>query len=441
MSKPKPDQRQTRFLGHAEQLEETGPPLGPRVTVQIVVLLIVGFLAWSHFAPVKETAVAIGQIAPSAPVQTVQHFEGGIIGEVLVADGERVRAGQPIARLRDEPSTADLDQMRVREAALALRGERLRAFAEGREPQFHVIAPDQPELIRDQGALLKLQQDTRAGQRGVLRRQLAERQAEINTLNEQVRILRRQIEIASEEMEMRKELLEKGLVSRIVFLDTQRALGKAQSDLVGAQGGVLRAREQVGEIEQRLAELDLRLANDALNELGQVASELAQLREVLRKGTDRVDRLTIAAPVAGIVKGLRVLSGGSVVPPGGIVAEIVPMGEELIAEVRVSPRDIGNVTAGQRAAIRVSAFDPVRHGHVDGYVARISASTFDDRDGQPFYRAVIALSANHVGADPARNAVLPGMTVQVDIETGSRSVLQYLIKPVYLTLAAAMRER
>jgi adhesin transport system membrane fusion protein len=154
-----------------------------------------------------------------------------------------------------------------------------------------------------------------------------------------------------------------------------------------------------------------------------------------------VARLAVLAPAGGVVKSLKLRTLGGVVTPGQVFAEIVPLGEELVAETRIQPKDIGNLKPGQPAYVRVTAFDATRFGGIDGEVRHISASTFDDGDGKPYFKAVIRLDKGFVGHDPARNLVVPGMTVQADVRTGSRTVLEYLAKPVKSAMANAMRER
>jgi adhesin transport system membrane fusion protein len=436
-----PGGRQLRFLGHAERLEEGVPPGFARLCIMIVMLLLGGLIGWSAVTPVSELAVTTGQIVPAQSVISVQHLEGGIIAEVLVEEGAMVEAGQPIARLAETASLSEHDQMRVREAALAMKSERLLAFVEDREPRFELIVPDRADLAAEQRAILDRQTASRTAQREVFKRRLAEREGEVATSTEQIVHLRRQIALLAEEAEMRKVLLDKGLASRIVWLETERNLSRARSELSQATGALARAREQGAEIQQQIAEMEARLANDAMAELGQVAAELAQVREVLRKSGDKLERVSIVAPVRGRIKGIRGKSVGMVVPPGGAVADLVPSEGSLIAEVRIEPRDIGAVQPGLPANVKIGAFDFTRYGGVNGTVSQISPTTFEDESGGPYYKALIALERPYVGDVPAMNKMVPGMTVRADIKTGERTVLEYIAKPVKTTLAGAMRER
>jgi HlyD family secretion protein/adhesin transport system membrane fusion protein len=374
-------------------------------------------------------------------VRVVQHLEGGILAELLVREGDKVEDGQVLALLAEAGAQSELDQLKARAAALALKAERLKAFAENREPAFDPTVEASPQLTADQLAIFKLARDSRAAQRGVLLLTIEERESDLKVLQSQHAGLKQQIALASETTGLREGLVEKGLSSRLTYLDVKRELARLNGELAADQASAKRARDQIATAKQRLTELDAKLANEALTEMGVAASELAQVQEQLKKQADRVARLAVIAPVDGVIKSLKVKTIGGVVAPGQGFAEIVPMGEELVAETRIQPKDIGNLKSGQPAYVRVSAFDATRFGGIDGEVKQISASTFDDGDGKPYFKAVIRLDKRHVGEDPKRNLVMPGMTVQADVRTGSRTVLEYLAKPVKSAMANAMRER
>ena len=237
------------------------------------------------------------------------------------------------------------------------------------------------------------------------------------------------------------KLLKKDLVSKVVYLETERALFKVRGELASLIGQEMQTRATLGEAQNSLLELSAKLRNEALDEMGSVTGELAQVREAIAKLEDRVQRLVITAPTRGIVKGLTTRTIGAVIGPGEQVVEIVPLDDDLVAEVRISPRDIGHLRVGQAANVKVTTYDAARFGVVEGRLKRVSASTFEDEQGEPFYKGVIELSQAFVGDNSNRNPILPGMVVDADIVTGSKSLLQYLLKPVYRGLDSAFRER
>jgi HlyD family secretion protein/adhesin transport system membrane fusion protein len=427
--RPQGTARLARFLSRPLMLEESGPP---RVLAQLLVILsmTIGIgVVWAAVTEITETAIAHGQIMPAGSLYHVEHLEGGIVAEVLVEDGEVVAAGQPLMRLRSAEATTELKRQRAHEAALSLRAERLRA---GR---------DFPGLVADQQAILDLQNEARASQRQVLLSRIEQRQVEIEGLEERKRNQEAQIEITAEQVAIRRGLVSKGLDSRVNLLDSERKLTEIRGDLLGIMGEIASKREALHEAQGSLAELDASIRNDALNEMGDVTSELAEIRQTLARLEDRVARLEVSAPVNGVVNGLSTRTVGGVVAPGEVLLEIVPIEENLIAEVQILPRDIGHLSIGQAARIKVTSYDVAQFGAVEGRLSHISASTFQDEAGDPFFKGVVELSQGYVGGDADRHPVLPGMVVDVDINTGRKTLLQYLLKPVYRAFDGSFSER
>ncbi len=202
-----------------------------------------------------------------------------------------------------------------------------------------------------------------------------------------------------------------------------------------------RAHQVIAEAEGRLAQIDAELRNEAVAQMGLVSAELAQLRQTVARLLDRVERLDIKSPVRGVVKGLTDNTVGAVIPTGGVIAEIVPVDGELIVEAQFLPSDVGHLEIGQTASVKVQSFDFARYGAVEGVLERLSATTFKENDGTIFYKGVIRLSQNHVGDNPLENMILPGMTVDIDVNTGERTLLRYLLRPVYESMDRALAER
>ena len=436
----KPDRRLTKLLSEPLILEEAGPPRVLSQLLRVVCLLIVGLIAWAAIAEIRETALAQGQVIPAGSVRQVQHLEGGIVAEILIEDGDIVERGQALIRLESARAAAELEELRAREAALALRAERLRAFAQRREADFSV-AGGYADLAADQQSILEMQVEARDSQHKVLRARIDRQEALTAALVKQQKSLERQVAILEEELGMRDQLLKKGLVSRMLYLETDRTLSRTRGELARIMGEAASTSAAVREARASLAELDTGLRSNALKEMGEVTSELARLRETKTKLEDRVRRLQVTAPVRGIIKGLAANTVGGVITPGESLMEIVPFDENLVAEVRIAPHDIGHLRVGQETQIKVSAYDVARFGSVDGSLQQISASTFEDEQGDPYFKGIIALSNNYVGRDPENNLILPGMVVDVAINTGSKSLLQYLLKPVSRGFDGAFRER
>ncbi len=221
-----------------------------------------------------------------------------------------------------------------------------------------------------------------------------------------------------------------------------RQRAAVESELSRLRGQEMTARKALGELDKRIGDLDNNVRQDALNELGAVTGEMAQIQDSMERLRDRVKRLEVVAPVKGFVQNLKAKTMGSVVPAGGVLMEIVPVDDELLVETKISTRDVGHLQAGQKAAVKVASYDFVRFGSIEGELTRISATTYvDEKENTPYYKGWIRLQQPYVGYNPEENRILPGMTVQSDIITGDKTLLEYLLKPIQRSLAQAFRER
>lgn len=429
-----------RHLSRPLILEEGGPPRSLQHMMLAISFLVGGFILWASVTELPENAVAQGQVKPAGSVHVVQHLEGGIVADIFVKEGEIVETGETVLRMEPASALGELEQLRAREAALALQIERMKVFVLGGKPDF-AVGVGHPDLVRDQRQILDIQRQARSRQRKVMLSRIEQRRAEIRTLGQQARHVRGQIKLIREQLGMRRELLKKGLVSRTVYLETERTVSQARGELARIVGEQGRLREAVTEARGNLVELDARLSNEALKEMGALSSEPAQVREALSKQEDRVNRLNVIAPSRGVVKGLATRTVGAVITPGQELMHIVPVDDDMVAEVQIRPLDIGHLTIGQPARVKVTTYDIARYGPVNGVLNHISATTFKDEKGLPYYKGIIELKQNYVGATPGRNPILPGMVVDADINTGRKTLMRYLLKPVLRWSDASFNER
>jgi len=426
-------------------LEESGPPRFYQHLMIVGGVFLALSILWASVTEIKELARANGEVTPAGQVLLVQHLEGGIVAELLVSEGEIVDAGQPLVLLQPIAAEGDLGQLTARESAARFKIERLTAFIDARpmDPAIVGAAPSEADLTTFANEEAHLQASLTAADRrreGFLAR-IEQRISEIESLSNQRLSLKEQVQLMVEQVTLREGLVEKGLVSRIVFLETRRSLEQTRVQLISTAGNLARAREALREEEAGLEELDATLISDALDIRSATAAELAETQSALLKLSDRVNRLTVSAPVRGIVQDLAVQSIGEIIAPGGLVAQIVPIDDELVAEVRVMPDDIGHIQIGHPASVKITTYDPARFGDIPGEVRRISAFTFRDEQDEPYYKVIISLSKTHVGLGAAHHAVLPGMVVNAEIVTGSKSLVRYLLKPVFRSLDVAFTER
>ncbi|WP_168190368.1 HlyD family type I secretion periplasmic adaptor subunit [Luteithermobacter gelatinilyticus] len=439
--KEKPTTYYTRFLSRAILLEEAGPPKAVISTIGIISFFVLSCILWAAVTKLDEASMAQGQIVPAASIQPVQHLEGGIVAEVLVEEGEMVKKGQTLLRMAPTQATSERGRMLARHAALSMQVERLKAFALDKTPDFSRFEATYPTLVRDQRDILQQQIRSRKAQEDVILAQIAERRNEWATLLEQEKNQRQALEIIAEELKMRQELTEKGLGSRLRLLEAQKEYNKTEGSLQETLTRKAGIKASITEAESNLVQLRANLRNDALIQMGNLSKELAEVTADLERLDDRVTRLNVKAPTDGIVKGLKYRSAGSVVPPGDVVAEVVPYTGKIQAEVRISPRDIGHVKVGDEVLVKVDTYNYARFGGVEGRLEKVSASSFMDEEGVTYFKGIVELPRNYVGTDPSSNRITPGMTVVADIKTGEKTLLQYLVKPINNALSTSFRER
>lgn len=439
--RPKRARRQMRFLAQAALLEEAGTDTLVRVGTLVICGVVGMFLVWASVSEIEETSSAFGQVVPAGAVQVVQHLEGGIIDAILVEEGQMVERGQVLVRFQKTQAGAELEQIRAREEALRLKAERLRAVGEGRTLDFAVGEGMDPDLVADQRTIYQTQMRALESDLRVLERQREQRVQEIAQTEAVLKATTEQRDIVAEEVAMREELMEKGLVSRVVYLNTKREFSRIEGEKAQQSRRLQVARERLAEVKQRINSLEQTTRQEALREMGEVTAELAQVREAMTKLRDRVERLDVRAPLSGLVQNLRVRTVGAVVPAGGIIMEVVPADDQLLVEARITTRDIGHITVDQPATVKITTYDFTRYGTIPGRVKAISPATYIDDEGKPYYKAQIELARQHVGEQAGVYRVLPGMTVQADITTGSKTLLQYLLKPIHRSFDQSFHER
>ena len=398
-------------------------------------------LLWAGLAPMRELSIARGQLTPASLVRPVQHMEGGIVEEILAGQGQVVQKDQPLMRLRAVTAESELAALNVRALNLQLQKERVEALITGRPANFGVFGDVSPALVAEYEQAYQLRLDHRTKERRLLMTRIAQRRAEITALQGEVGIQRRLMEIQRQQLEAKRQLVAGGNVSTKQVLEGETAFEQARVLLQISDGKLAAGREALAEAEAALAESDAQAHKQWGEELAKASSEFMEVRETIRKHADRVERLIVRAPTSGSVQHVLQRSPGEVVRPGETIAQIVPNGEALVAEVHVKTEDIAFVKAGQAAELKVTAYDFSKYGKIKGEVVSISPSTFELGDKRSYYKVVIRFDPYRNVAAAAAWKLQPGMTVEADIISGSRSLLQYLLKPVYRGIDVAFSER
>ncbi|MBF0279991.1 MAG: HlyD family type I secretion periplasmic adaptor subunit [SAR324 cluster bacterium] len=437
----KSSNRESRHLAKSVLLEETGSPVIIRLVILFSSLVVVAFLIWAAKTQVEEIAIAMGEIVPTNRVRKVQHEAGGVISEILVKNGDLVRDGEELIRLRSVLSKSQLEQAQARQASLLAQKERLRAFIEGVEPYFSETTKRNAEFTKDQKRIFEHLISYRNTRRAVLTSQLLQLEIELEELEEENKIQLEQKSILEAEIALQKDLIARKLAPTNTAIEFQRDLSDVRGELALIPKKKARSLEKINEFKTRLEELNLDITDQSLKELAKVDEELTQLTEIIKQNNESVQRSRIYAPIRGFVHGLAISAVGEVIAPGATILEIVPEDKNLTAEVKISARDIGHIKLEQLVTLKFTTYDFTRYGGLTATLNEISPTTFIDTDGQPYYRGTVSLTKTYIGKDPKLNPVLPGMTLQADIKTGSKTILEYLLKPVFSSVQVALKER
>ena len=383
-------------------------------------LLAVG-LIWANFAILDEVKRGNGRVVPSRQMQVVQTLEGGIVGAILVGEGDIVQAGEPLMRIDDTKFASEFGEVRERRAAMAARVARLEAEVQGRDK---LSFPDDlkqiaPAAVSTEASVF----ETRA-------RKLAQ---DIDVLKQQVTRFTDTLKLLDKEVALTRNLYNQKVVPEIEMLRLERQ----QTDMRG----------QLAEAQSKISNIVTAFRSQADEDLAKSRADLAVLDENIKSAQDRVRRTELKSPVHGVINKLNVTTIGAVVQPGASLMDIVPLDDTLLVEGRIRPQDIAFIRPQQDARVKLSAYDPSVFGSLKGRVERISADTIVDdkaeRAERPetFYRVMIRTETNHLGTADAPLPIIPGMVATVEILTGEKSVLDYLIKPARLLREEALRER
>lgn len=412
-----------------------------RRTMHLVVVIIAIGLAWAALAPIREHSKAQGQLVPIFEVRPVQHLEGGIVDQILVSEGQLVEKGQPLMRLQPVGTESDLAGLQVRADNLKLEKARAEALLAGREVDPRMLEGVSVDLATDHLQVHRLRVMQRTKERELLLTRIAQRKAEIAGLKTQIPMQQRLVEMQKERLDGRQQLFKQGAMSKKQVLEVETLYEQARIQLRESERKMAMAEEALPEAEAASSEADAQARKLWSEELAKSSSELAEVQEAIRKQADRVDRLEVRSPIRGRVQNLIQRSPGEVVPAGDSILRVVPVGGDLVAEVRVKPEDIADVNAGDAANVKVSSFDFTRYGKLKGEVSSISPTTFETEDNQLYYKAVIKLDPTDAATFQPFSRLQPGMTVDADIISGSKSLLRYLLKPIFRGFDVAFSER
>jgi adhesin transport system membrane fusion protein len=427
------------WQGEVQAARKAQEPLRARFLLYVTALVLGLLVFWASRAELDVVTRGTATVVPSRQVQVVQSLDGGIVSEILVREGQVVEPGELLVRIDATRVVSTLREQRAQYLALLAKTARLAAIAEGKPfvipPEVVDEAPDTAAAETRLHASSTRELDSAIG---VYDQQLAQRRQELNEAVAFKEQSERNFELVAQELAQTEPLVASGAVSQVEILRLKREVSKLRGDTEQSSAQVTRARAAIAEARRKREQVELDFRNDMRKELAEANAELSSLAEGSVGLQDKVKQTEVRSPVRGTIKRLLINTQGGVVLPGREIIEIVPLDDTLLLEARITPRDIGFLRPGQEATVKFSAYDFLVFGGLDAVVESIGADTITDEEGNPFYLVRVRTHESSLGDNLP---IIPGMLAEVDILTGRKTVLDYLLKPVLRARQRAMTER
>jgi adhesin transport system membrane fusion protein len=436
------DRRDVDFMNSLNGAVLQKSPIKGYLILYIIAILIGAFIFWANYAQVDELTRGVGRVIPSKQVQIVQNLEGGIIKQLLVAEGDRVKRGQVLLHIDDTGAGSTFEESKSRVNELKAKAVRLRAEAgiskftwdKGANKEF-------VNLVKEEKRLYDTNQRRRQSEKDILKQRLRQVQIELSDARLNIKKLNESKKLIKREMDLTKPLFKRGLVSELEYIQLEQKVLDNQKELETVQKSIESIKSKISEARSQIKELEANYQSEAQEELNTVLAEIDRLSSTQVAIEDRVKRTLVRSPVDGTVKQLLVNTVGGVVKPGMDILEIVPDDDKLIVEAKIKPSDIAFIYPGLKAIVKFTAYDFAIYGGLEGTVIHISADTITDERQESFYLVRIKTDKNYLGTEDNKKNIIVGMTAQADIVTGKKSVMQYLMKPILRAKYNALRER
>lgn len=420
---------------------DQSPPGGRNILWLILVLFVVA-VVWAYRSEVEEVTRGQGRVIPSRQIQVVQNLEGGILSEILVNVGEIVDQGQLLLKIDDTRFSAPFRESRNRYLMLKAKVARLEAETEGEDFKVPLdVAEENPEAAAREKNLFLSRQQAYQNQIAILEEQATQRTQELAELQAREKQLQRSLSFLQRELDMTRPLVQQGAVSEVEMLRLEREANKLNGDLESTRYQIPQVRSRLQEAKRSIEDRRLNYRNQAKEELNDILSELEGLSVTAVALEDRLKRTLVRSPVRGTINQILVNTVGGVIQPGMDLMEIVPLEDTLLVETKIKPSDIAFLHPGQKALVKFSAYDFTIYGGLEGDVEHISADSITDEKGENFYLVRVRTTRNFLGTEEKPMPIIPGMVGEVDILTGKKTILSYLLKPALRAQKMALRER
>jgi adhesin transport system membrane fusion protein len=417
-------------------------PKGGRAIIWVILVLCVLFVVWAYYSEVEQVTRGDGKVIPSTQIQIIQNLEGGILSEIMVDVGQLVKKGQLLLRIDETRFSSSFKQNRVKYLSFKAKAARLLAEANG--TKFIVppeVTEERPEIgVREKELFESREREFKSSMQ-ILQQQIRQREHENDELSSKLEELARTYALLVKEVELTKPLVEQGAVSEVEVLRLERQASQMQGEIKTIKQTIPKAQSKLEEAELELREHQLAFFNKAKAELNEILAELEDLTASAIAIEDRLRRTNVLSPVTGTINRLLVNTVGGVIQPGMDLVEIVPLEDTLVVEARIKPADIAFLRPDQEAKVKFTAYDFTIYGGLDAKLEYISADSITDEQGNSFYNVRLRTNKNYIGPELNPLPIIPGMVASVDILTGKKTILSYLMKPVLRAKYMALREQ
>lgn len=406
------------------------------------IIAIFMFLLWANFAMIDEIARGDGEIIPSGQNQMIQNLEGGIVKEILVKEGQVVIKGQVLIKIDNQKSKSSFNTNAIKVNSLEAKIIRLKSESSGKNfTASKKLKKLIPILVNNEKSLYLTNKKQLKFKIDVLKEQSRQKKNELSEARTEIKYLKSSLNMINEEVIMTKPMVKRGVSSKIDFLKLKREKNEIHARYLAIVQSIPRLKSAINEVNIKISEATLIFQNEAKLKMNEAVTELRSLKVNQTALEDQVIRTVVRSPMKGIVQTLFVHTLGGVIKPGDNIMEIVPSEQTLLVEVKVKPSDIAFIYFEQKAIVKFSAYDFSIYGGLDGKVMHISADTIKDKKDNVFYTVRIKTNKNYLGHIDKPLKIIPGMTVNVDIITGKKSVLDYILKPILKTKQYTFTER
>lgn len=417
-------------------------PRGGRAIIWMTFALFFFFLVWAYFSNIEQVTRGEGKVIPSSHIQIVQNLEGGILSEILVDVGELVKKDQMLLRIDETRFSSSFQQNRSKYLSFKARAARLLSEANGTDFKVPQEVVDvKPEIgVREQELFESRRREFQSSM-DILEEQISQRQHEYRELTAKLEELNRTNALLQKELELTRPLVAQGAVSEVEVLHLERQASQMQGEIETIKQTIPKAQSRLQEALLGLRENELAFFNKAKSELNEILAELEEVSASAIALEDRLRRTSVRSPVTGTINRLLVNTVGGVIQPGMDLVEIVPLEDTLVVEARIKPADIAFLRPDQEAKVKFTAYDFTIYGGLDARLEHISADSITDEQGNSYYLVRLRTDRNYIGPEENPLPIIPGMVASVDILTGEKTILAYLLKPVLRAKYMALREQ